>query len=114
MLNILNRILGGNKSEKDVKKIEPHVGKINHFFNEYQSLANDALRSKTTEFKQRIQDHLQEIDKEIQAKKDEADASSFIQGYLIFFISIPLHYPEQKAFWLAYHARCRSSFFQCI
>ena len=25
MLNILTKILGGNKSEKDVKKIEPQV-----------------------------------------------------------------------------------------
>jgi len=82
MLNILSKILGGNKSEKDVKKIEPQVGKINKFFNEYQSLSNDQLRNKTQEFKQRIQDHLKEIDEEIAAKKGEADAlpESDMQG----------------------------------
>ena len=32
MLKFLNKILGGNKSEKDVKKIEPQVEKINSFF----------------------------------------------------------------------------------
>ncbi len=74
MLKILSKILGGNKSEKDVKKIEPQVEKINQFFNEYQSLSNDELRNKTQEFKQRIQDHLKEIDEEITAKKTEADA----------------------------------------
>ena len=69
MLNILSKILGGNKSEKDVKKIEPLVEKINKFFDEYQSLTNDELRNKTREFKQRIQDHLKEIDAEIEFKK---------------------------------------------
>ncbi|MEO8711135.1 MAG: preprotein translocase subunit SecA [Parafilimonas sp.] len=74
MLNILSKILGGNKSEKDVKKIEPQIEKINIFFDEYQSLSNDDLRSKTQEFKQRIKEHLKEIDEAISAKKAEADA----------------------------------------
>ncbi|MEP6465861.1 MAG: preprotein translocase subunit SecA, partial [Parafilimonas sp.] len=74
MLNFLNKILGGNKSEKDVKKIEPYIEKINGFFTQYQSFSNDELRGKTQEFKQRIQDHLKEIDGEIAAKKTDADA----------------------------------------
>ena len=74
MLKFLNKILGGNKSEKDVKKIEPQIEKINNFFNQYQSLTNDELRGKTTEFRQRIQDHLKEINDTIAAKKAEAEA----------------------------------------
>jgi preprotein translocase subunit SecA len=74
MLNFLSKILGGNKSEKDVKKIEPQVEKINGFFDQYQSLTNDELRGKTLEFKQRIKSHLSEIDVSIAAKKAEADA----------------------------------------
>jgi len=58
MLNILTKILGGNKSEKDVKKIEPQVGQINKFFDQYQNLSNDELRGKTNEFKQKIKEHL--------------------------------------------------------
>lgn len=73
MLNILTKILGGNKSEKDVKKIEPQVGKINQFFNQYQNISNDELRGKTNEFKQRIKVHLTEIDETIAAKKSEAE-----------------------------------------
>ncbi len=73
MLNILTKILGGNKSEKDVKKIEPQVGKINQFFNQYQNISNDELRGKTNEFKQRIKEHLTEIDETIAAKKTEAE-----------------------------------------
>lgn len=74
MLNFLSKLLGGKKSEKDVKKIEPLVEKINNFFNQYQSLSNTELRTKTQEFKQRIQAHLTEIDEVIAAKKAEAEA----------------------------------------
>ncbi|HEX5153447.1 MAG TPA: preprotein translocase subunit SecA [Parafilimonas sp.] len=74
MLNFLSKILGGNKSEKDVKKIAPQVEKINSFFAEYQTLSNDELRNKTQEFRQRIQQHLAEIEETIAAKKAEADA----------------------------------------
>jgi preprotein translocase subunit SecA len=74
MLKFLSKILGGNKSEKDVAAIRPIVEKTNHFFQQYQSLTNDELRNKTVEFKARIKEHLKSIDVEIEAKKAEADA----------------------------------------
>ncbi len=73
MLNILSKILGGNKSEKDVAKIQPYVAKINQFFQQYESLSNDELRNKTVEFKQRIKEHLKDIDAEISGKQQQAD-----------------------------------------
>jgi len=73
MLGFLGKLLGGNKSEKDVKLIEPIVGQVNTFFQQYQSLSNDALRSKTAEFKERIKSHLAEIDAAIVSKQQEAD-----------------------------------------
>src|SRR5580765_7554148 len=73
MLNILSKILGGNKSEKDVKKIEPQVHEINQFFDQFQNLSNDELRAKTNEFRQRIKDYLAEIDEAIAAKKTDAE-----------------------------------------
>ena len=73
MIGVLSKIFGGNKSEKDVKKITPQVAKINHFFTQFQSLSNDALRAKTAEFKQRIQAHLRAIDEEINSKKELAE-----------------------------------------
>ena len=76
MAGFLSKLFGGNKSEKDVKKITPQVAKINDFFTQYQSLSNDALRNKTGEFRQRIQQHLTEIDVQITAKKNEAEALS--------------------------------------
>ena len=74
MAGLLSKLFGGNKSEKDVKKISPLVGEINKFFNQYQSLTNDELRNKTLEFKARIKEHLSEIDTAIATKKEEAES----------------------------------------
>ena len=73
MIGFLSKIFGGNKSEKDVKKISPQVEVINRFFDEYKSLSNDALRAKTQEFKQRIREHLAGIDEQINTLKIDAE-----------------------------------------
>ncbi len=77
MLGFISKIFGGSKSEKDVKKIQPYVGRINQFFASYQSLSNDELRSKTPEFRQRIKEHLSEFDGEIAAKNTAAEELPF-------------------------------------
>ena len=74
MLQIISKLFGGSKSEKDVKKIQHLVGVINGHFESYKSLNNDALRNKTQEFKARINDHLSEIDAQIAAEKSKAEA----------------------------------------
>ncbi|MEO6454864.1 MAG: preprotein translocase subunit SecA [Ginsengibacter sp.] len=73
MAGFLSKLFGGNKSEKDVKKISHLVGEINAFFDQYQALTNDELRAKTQEFKTRIQDHISEIDEAIVVKKQDAE-----------------------------------------
>ncbi len=73
MLGFISKIFGGNKSEKDVKKIAPEVEKTNQFFAEYAKLSHDQLRSKTIEFKNRIKEFLAPLDTEIQTKKDNAE-----------------------------------------
>jgi len=74
MLGFLSKLLGGSKSEKDVKKIQPIVKSINEYFERYSSLSNDELRAKTGEFKQRIAEYLSDIDAQIAAKKEEASS----------------------------------------
>ena len=76
MAGFLSKLFGGNKSDKDVKKITPQVGTINGFFTQYQSLSNDELRNKTQEFRQRIQQYLASIDEEIKTKQITADELS--------------------------------------
>jgi preprotein translocase subunit SecA len=73
MIGFLAKLFGGNKSEKDIKEIQPLVGKINEYFNAYQSISNDALRGKTVEFKERIRKHLEPIDLAIATQKEDAE-----------------------------------------
>src|SRR6185503_18012499 len=77
MLGFIQKIFGGSKSEKDVKKISPVVDKVNHHFAAYASLSNDQLRHKTQEFRQRIKAHLAGIDAEMAAKNKEAEDLPF-------------------------------------
>jgi preprotein translocase subunit SecA len=73
MIGFLSKIFGGSKSDKDVKRIQPVIESINRFYDSYKSLSNDELRNKTHEFRQRIQDYLVDIDKQIEEKKAEAE-----------------------------------------
>src|SRR5687768_16995719 len=77
MMGFLSKIFGGSKSQKDVQRIMPLVTKINQNFQSYQSLSNDELRHKTVEFRQRIQDHVKDIDTDIAATNKKAEDLSF-------------------------------------
>jgi preprotein translocase subunit SecA len=77
MLSFISKIFGGNKSDKDVKKLQPKVEQINQHFASYASLSNDQLRNKTQEFRQRIKEHLTEIDNEITEKNKAAEELPF-------------------------------------
>lgn len=64
----------GDKSERDIKTMKPIVDQINGYFEQYKSLSNDELRAKTTEFKNRIAEHLKSIDDELTELKTRAEA----------------------------------------
>jgi preprotein translocase subunit SecA len=90
MIGFLSKLFGGNKSEKDIKGILPRVEQINQFQTAYQALSNDDLRAKTAEFKQRIKDHLQEMDASIEdlGKKAEELPFSDISGKDALYIQV--------------------------
>ncbi len=77
MLGFISKLFGGNKSEKDIKKILPVVDKINQHFSSFQQLSNDELRNKTQEFRNRIKEYLTAIDAEIDAANKNAEALPF-------------------------------------
>src|SRR5579871_5130605 len=77
MLGILSKIFGGNKSEKDIKSIQPLVIQVNQHFASYQNLSNDQLRAKTGEFRARIQDHLSKVDDQIADLNKKAEDLPF-------------------------------------
>ncbi|MEI9943611.1 MAG: preprotein translocase subunit SecA [Chitinophagaceae bacterium] len=77
MLGFIQKLFGGNKSEKDVKKLTPIVGEVAKHFTAYASLTNDQLRNKTQEFRQRIKEHIKEVDDEIAEKNKAAEDLPF-------------------------------------
>ncbi|GAB1371708.1 preprotein translocase subunit SecA [Candidatus Kapaibacterium sp.] len=64
--NILNKLFG-NKHEKDVKELMPLVKEINSYYEKYNALSDEKLKSKTDEFKEIIKQSV----KELEAKKVE-------------------------------------------
>jgi preprotein translocase subunit SecA len=55
MFNWLTK-LGGDASEREIKKIRPLIDKINALEADYVALSEAALREKTTEFRARLED----------------------------------------------------------
>src|SRR5437588_9369385 len=53
MFNWLTK-LGGDSSEREIKKIRPLVDQVNALEEDYKALSDDALRDKTTEFRGRF------------------------------------------------------------
>ena len=60
---ILKKIIG-SKNERDLKKMQPLVARINAFDEEYKALTDEQLRAKTEEFRERIKkgETLEEIE----------------------------------------------------
>ena len=63
MLNFISKIFG-TKSEKDIKQIKPLVTEINEFYEQLDSLSDDELKAKTTEFQTFIAENKQSIEDE--------------------------------------------------
>lgn len=72
MLGFISKLFG-NKSERDVKGVQPLVEKIKAEFARLDQISNDELRAKTIDFKARISSGLEKIDAQIKAAKDEAE-----------------------------------------
>src|ERR1700730_15022392 len=53
MFNWLSKI-GGDPSEREIKKIRPLVDEVNSLEPDYKALSDDALRDKSTEFRGRL------------------------------------------------------------
>ena len=82
-MSIINSILKafvGDKSEKDVKAIQPIITKIKSFENSLQALSNDELRAKTAEFKAKIQQARAEKDNKIISLRQEAELTQDIDA----------------------------------
>ena len=68
MLSFLNKGLRkilGSKSEKDLKKLQPYVNKINDEYNLLSKISDQDLRNKTKYFKEKINKELEQTSEEI-------------------------------------------------
>lgn len=77
-INSILKVFVGDKSQKDVKAIQPLVTKIKSFENALMALSHDELREKTTTFKEKIKLARAEKDNKIASLKQEAEATSDI------------------------------------
>lgn len=78
-MSFINNILGlflGNKYERDIKEISPHVEKVHIEYEKLRELSNDELREKTGELKREIFDYVSEDDAEIKSLKAKAEAET--------------------------------------
>ncbi len=72
-INSILKIFVGNKSEKDVKALQPYLKKIKTLEPAFSLLSNDELRAKTTEFKAKIIQDRALIDSKISVLKTEVE-----------------------------------------
>ncbi|WP_445455270.1 preprotein translocase subunit SecA [Flavobacterium sp. HNIBRBA15423] len=73
LINSILKAFVGDKSQKDVKAIQPLVNKVKTFESALASLSHDELRAKTAEFKEKIKTARAEKDSKIEALKLEAE-----------------------------------------
>ena len=64
----------GNKSQRDIKVINPMVEKALVAWKEIQTVSNDELRARTLAFKFRIKEHLADKEKEIEDLKEQLNS----------------------------------------
>ncbi len=77
-INSILKVFVGNKSEKDIKAIQPLVAKVKTFEPALAALSNDELRAKTDYFKSKIKEARAEKDAQIEALKKEAESTEDI------------------------------------
>ena len=77
-INSILKVFVGDKSQKDVKAIQPLITKIKSFESALMALSHDELREKTTAFKEKIKLARAEKDNKIASLKQEAEATSDI------------------------------------
>ena len=87
-INSILKVFVGDKSQKDVKALQPYLNKIKTFEAPLQALSHDELRAKTIFFKEKIKQARAEKDAKIAALKDEVETISDIDKREDIYIAI--------------------------
>jgi len=78
IINSVLKVFVGDKSEKDVKAMQPLVKKIKSFETTLEGLSHDELREKTVDFKTTIKAKCAAIDEQIEGLQEEVENSTDI------------------------------------
>ena len=70
-INSVLKVFVGDKSKKDLKILQPIVDEVRAFDSQMESLTLDQLRSKTVEFKQKINENIKTFEDTIVKLKEE-------------------------------------------
>ncbi|WP_264558127.1 preprotein translocase subunit SecA [Flavobacterium sp. N2270] len=88
LVNSVLKMFVGDKSQKDIKAIQPLVNKVKTFESKLAALSNDELRAKTHEFKALIKEARLEKDNKIAALKAEAETTQDIDAREDIYVEI--------------------------
>ncbi|KVV14211.1 preprotein translocase subunit SecA [Flavobacterium sp. TAB 87] len=77
-INSIIKVFVGDKSQKDVKALQPYLTKIKTFETSLQALSHDELRARTTFFKEQIKEARAHKDAKIASLKTEVENISDI------------------------------------
>ncbi|SNZ00312.1 preprotein translocase subunit SecA [Flagellimonas pacifica] len=77
-INSVLKVFVGDKSEKDVKSLQPLVKEIKSFEEQLKGLSHDELRQKTASFKKQIEEDCKEINDQIAKLQEEVQTSTDI------------------------------------
>ncbi|GAB5475141.1 MAG: preprotein translocase subunit SecA [Maribacter sp.] len=77
-INSVLKAFVGDKSQKDVKALQPLVKEIKSFETSLENLSHDELRNKTAEFKARIKKDRSDLDTQIAELEEEVKVSTDI------------------------------------
>ncbi|MCF6140830.1 preprotein translocase subunit SecA [Flavobacterium sp. K77] len=87
-INSIIKIFVGDKSQNDVKGLQPYLSKIKTFETALKALSHDELRAKTAEFKEKIKQARAEKDSKIAALKADVELIEDIDKREDIYVSI--------------------------
>lgn len=76
--NILTKLFG-NKSDRDMKALQPVVDKVNAEFQKLQNLSDQELRGKTKEFQNRIKEAIKEEEEKVADLRTKIDQEEEVE-----------------------------------
>ena len=82
--NAILSALFGNKSSRDIKKIQPLVDKVKAIYPTIEALSNDELRAKSKELQQYVQGSVKEQRTQIAALKEKIEQTPIDEREPIF------------------------------